>query len=303
MPEQRRTVFISCGQFTAEERELGGRVCKLVDDATPFQGYFAENEVSLNGLSENILKRLYNSVGLIAIMHHRGIVNVPPPESTLMRASVWVEQEIAIAAFMQQVLNRSLHVALFIQKGVKLEGIRTQLQLIPVEFDRSEDVITRLREILPTWKEPLFLGDDEQRQRLDAIDVSAKVIRSANRSVTLEIKNHSEEVVEVERILLLNDDKRLCDPIYRPANTQWTLRGSNGYLPITLNVSEEIGYRLIGFYGKFPEMFAAQNHGPHLNFPADVTVELQCKILGMKRTMKDTGSVQVNLFGRDVVGI
>lgn len=67
-----RTVFISCGQSTDAERRLGEQVRELVDNLTPFRGYFAQNQTSLSALSQNVLSKLYDSVGLIAIMHHRG---------------------------------------------------------------------------------------------------------------------------------------------------------------------------------------------------------------------------------------
>ncbi|MGB7022277.1 MAG: hypothetical protein WBD73_00625 [Candidatus Acidiferrales bacterium] len=170
MSEKRRTVFISCGQYTDEERALGELTRKLVDELTPFEGYFAQNQVSLKTLSENVLTRLYDSVGLIAIMHHRGLVthkqgidgaSAGPKH---IRASVWVEQEIAIAALMEQVLRRPLHVALFTEHGIEVEGIRKQLHLNPVQFANGDEVINRLREILPTWKEPLYMTEDQQRK-------------------------------------------------------------------------------------------------------------------------------------------
>src|SRR5271163_3427219 len=123
MPESRKTVFISCGQFTQEERDLGKSISKLVDESTPFQGYFAENQTTLEALSENVLHRLYESVGLIVVMHHRGAVELPDGRK-LVRASVWIEQEIALATLMQQILHRHLHVAFFAEKGIAIEGIR-----------------------------------------------------------------------------------------------------------------------------------------------------------------------------------
>ena len=102
MVEQRKTVFISCGQYTDEEKELGKRVCDLVTKSTIFEGYFAQNQTTLKTLSENVLRRLYESVGLIVIMHHRGKIE----GRDVIRASVWVEQEIAMATLMEQVLGR-----------------------------------------------------------------------------------------------------------------------------------------------------------------------------------------------------
>jgi len=83
-------------------------VAELVDECAPFFGYFAENQTTLETLTENVLRRLYESVGLIVIMHNRGTVETPT--RTLTRASVWIEQEVAVATLMQQILKRPLHV-------------------------------------------------------------------------------------------------------------------------------------------------------------------------------------------------
>src|SRR5712692_1980604 len=160
MAERRKTVFISCGQFTEEEKALGKQVCELVKELTPFEGYFAENQSTLETLSENILRRLYESVGLIVIMHHRGKIE----GRGIVRASVWIEQEVAIATLMQQFLRRPLHVILFVQRGIAIEGIRQHLQFNPVPFTTPEEVIARLREELPKWTEPLYVGDEERRK-------------------------------------------------------------------------------------------------------------------------------------------
>jgi hypothetical protein len=58
---------------------------------------------------------------------------------------VWVEQEIAIASFLRQAQNRNLQVAVYIQHGLKREGVRDQLQLNPVEFNTMDEVIADFR--------------------------------------------------------------------------------------------------------------------------------------------------------------
>ena len=73
-PKNGRIVFISCGQVTEAERQLGSSVSGLVRDLTPYQPYFAQNQSSLEGLTKNILEALSRAVGLIAIMHPRGKV-------------------------------------------------------------------------------------------------------------------------------------------------------------------------------------------------------------------------------------
>jgi hypothetical protein len=65
-------VFISCGQFTQAEIDLGEAVAELIRKETPFEPYFAEQQNTLDGLADNILSNLGEAVGFVAIMHHRG---------------------------------------------------------------------------------------------------------------------------------------------------------------------------------------------------------------------------------------
>src|SRR6266849_6122611 len=107
MSSEKPITFISCGQFTESERQLGRRITEIVDASGVFRAYFAENQSSFQGVTRNIFAQLYNCFGLICVMHDRGTVSSPHGESTT-RASVWVEQEIAIAAFLAEVLNRDV---------------------------------------------------------------------------------------------------------------------------------------------------------------------------------------------------
>lgn len=145
-------VFISCGQYTDEEKRLGRKVAGLVSELTPFTPYFADVQSNLEALTENILAQLHKCAGFIAIMHPRGEV-VFPGGTRHTRGSVWIEQEIAIAAFITQVLKRHVNVAAYIHRSIKREGIRDQLHLNPVPFDGDHEVIDSLRDVLPTWKD------------------------------------------------------------------------------------------------------------------------------------------------------
>lgn len=140
-------IFISCGQFTAEERFLGQALADTVDELTPYQGYFAQNESSLEGLSRNVFGALNKCVGLVAVMHHRG--NVSTPQGQHLRGSVWIEQEIAIAAFLTQAEGRDIPVVLYLQEGISLEGVRQQLHLNPVTFRNSGEVLSDFRQRIP----------------------------------------------------------------------------------------------------------------------------------------------------------
>ena len=136
-------VFISCGQATNEEITLGNSIVQLIDKhLPPCTGYFAQKQNSLDGLSRHIFGSLDKCVGLIAVMHHRGTVTTRSKEH--VRASVWIEQEIAIAAFLTQVQNRKIQVAVYIQNGIEREGARDQLLLNAHNFDSDDEVLRHL---------------------------------------------------------------------------------------------------------------------------------------------------------------
>jgi hypothetical protein len=146
----RPVVFISCGQFTAEEKQLGQQVCEIVR-SFGYEPYFAENQNSLRGLNENILSKLNECVGLVAIMHQRGTVSFDAKGNGHVRGSVWIEQEIAIAAFIAKCLNRRIEVAVFLHGSIKREGLRELLHLNPFVFSQEQEVLNRLPEALKQW--------------------------------------------------------------------------------------------------------------------------------------------------------
>lgn len=136
--------------MTAPEKKLGNNICELVREVTPHEPYFADQQSSLGAFTKNILGALHRAIGLIAIMHPRGTVRFPSgTEHT--RASVWIEQEIAIAAFVTQILGRPLKVAAFVHSDINREGMREQLQLNPVVFSDDAEVLKHLRGILAGW--------------------------------------------------------------------------------------------------------------------------------------------------------
>jgi hypothetical protein len=201
----RRIVFISCGQHTEEEKKLGKQACDLVKECTPFDGYFAQNQTSLKSLAENVLSRLYESVGFIAIMHYRGKIET----RGTIRASVWVEQEVAMATMMEQVLKRPLHVVLFTEQGIAIEGVRQQIQFNPIEFTKNDEVIGHLREILPTWKEPLYEGVSEQQLSGIRRKLSVTRLNAWHPTLTVWLTNRSDQSIGVKSVSFWHNQRQL----------------------------------------------------------------------------------------------
>ena len=80
-------------------------------------------------------------------MHRRDQI---PSSPTEFRGSVWIEQEIAIAAFLVQALSHPLPARAYVEAGIRTEGVRGFILLNPVEFATSEEVLADLEDWLPS---------------------------------------------------------------------------------------------------------------------------------------------------------
>lgn len=147
----RSTIFISCGQYTDAEKRLGKQIARMVRGLTGYEPFFAEEVQDLNGLDANILGALHDCVAFITVLHPRG--NIARPDGpVLTRASVWIEQEIAIATYIQRVEKRVLPIIAFKHASVGREGIRALLHLNPIEFSDESEVLAALPDRLAAWK-------------------------------------------------------------------------------------------------------------------------------------------------------
>lgn len=145
-----KTIFISCGQYTPAEKQLGKQVSEMVRALTDCVPFFAEEVQDLNGLDSNILSALHDCVGFITVMHPRG--EIRRPDGSVVRASVWIEQEIAIATYIQRVEKRTLPIIAFKHKSVGREGIRDLLHLNPFEFTDEAEILIELTKRLAAWR-------------------------------------------------------------------------------------------------------------------------------------------------------
>jgi len=143
-------IFISCGQYTEAERSLGKTIKKMVESVTGRDAFFAEEVQDLNGLDVNILAALRDCAAFVTVLHPRGEIT-RPDGTELVRASVWIEQEIAIATYIQRVEKRPLPVIAFIHESVGREGIRDLLHLNPIAFSDESDVLAALPKLLSGW--------------------------------------------------------------------------------------------------------------------------------------------------------
>jgi hypothetical protein len=177
----RPLVFVSCGQYAHHERELGKRLVELIERHTDCAAYFAENERTFEGLARNIIGALHRMAGMVFVMHHRG--EVATSDGPIQRGSVWVEQEIAIAASLQQ-MGRDIAVAGYVQHGIAREGLRDLLHLNPVTFRAGDEVVADFERLVlrggfvmkplakPSAHEPMpllsaearMVGPDESRK-------------------------------------------------------------------------------------------------------------------------------------------
>jgi hypothetical protein len=142
-------VFISCGQYTKAEKSLGASIYKMVEDLG-MQPFFAEQVQDLKGLNENILDHLRDCAGFITVLHPRGKISRPDGADHI-RASVWIEQEIAIATYIQHVEKRALPVIAFVHKSVGREGMRDLLILNPITFSDEMEILAALPARLQAW--------------------------------------------------------------------------------------------------------------------------------------------------------
>lgn len=145
--ERTNRVFISCGQQNQAEIDLGQAIVDAVNGVSGLEAYFAENQQSLEGVTENIYQAIYTASGLIAVIHRRDQISSSPIS---YRGSLWVEQEIAIGSFLVQALGRTLPVRVYMEKDIRREGVRRSILLNPIEFDSSEEVLADLEVWLKT---------------------------------------------------------------------------------------------------------------------------------------------------------
>lgn len=187
-------IFISCGQWTEGEKFLGKYIADQVKQLTDFEPFYAENVQDLNGLDHNILNALHECFALIVVMHPRGKIT-RPDGSVVNRASVWIEQEIAIATYIQRVEKRDIPIIAFAHRDIGREGIRDVLHLNPIPFTRDAEVMAAVTEQLAKWKGALFHQTRDISLQLKATNLSPRDGHNT-KSLAVSVSNDTDDRIE-----------------------------------------------------------------------------------------------------------
>jgi hypothetical protein len=278
-------IFVSCGQVTEEEKTLGKQVCDLVRELTPHEPFFAKDQNSLEALTKNILASLDDAVGLIAIMHPRGIVTFPD-KNQWIRASVWIEQEIAIAAYITQILRRPLKIAPYIHQDIHREGMQDQLLLNAVRFTADSDVLDHLRAFLPSWRDlPASLKSSFPPK----LRVALKHGHASN--FLLEYTNDEDEPVFIQETNLFSGKVLLTEPLRPDEVNQWK---------VTAHTSKSYGKTL----QKSPAAsLVRMNSNRGIHFETEIDVIVSCELRGQFFEVSQTLYVRVNATNNEIVSL
>lgn len=202
-------IFISCGQRTQEEKQIGNNIYQLVKELTPYEPFFAQEETNFKGLTEHIFDALDRCVGFIGVLHKRESIST---KKDLYRISIFIEQEIAIQAFLEHKLKRNINAIFFREKEVCLEGMREHIMINSHLFENTNEIINKLKEILPQWKnlkpqlpkKSISISLQRKDLKIESKRHDYKLIVVVTNTGKIPIKIHS---VEVEFPKLLVDSQ------------------------------------------------------------------------------------------------
>lgn len=132
-------VFISCGQRTEREKNIGLEIDRYFKDRH-FETYFAEKVHSPEALTEHIFTFLRESEYFVFIDFKRDQIS-----DKEYRGSLFVNQEIAISTFLK------IPGIGFYERGVKREGILDYQIYNAFPFKNGTEIIARLNDETKNW--------------------------------------------------------------------------------------------------------------------------------------------------------
>ena len=171
----KKLIFVSCGQLTKEEKELGNAVKCVIDQTDDFEAYFAETVHDLTALSHHIFDALHRCSGAISFLHNRGLVTDTDGDWGV-RSSVWINQEIAILAFRQFLESANLSILVFKDNNVKLEGAMTSFIANPLPLGSVQDTLVAITDWLRSAEFSPCLADEFEEKWNKLSQNSKKVV-------------------------------------------------------------------------------------------------------------------------------
>lgn len=148
-------IFISCGQRTEREKNIGLEVDRYFRERE-FLTYFAEKVHSPEALTDHIFTFLSQSEYFVFIDFKRENISAED-----FRGSLFVNQELGISTFLK------IPGVGFSEKGIKREGILEYQIYNAFPFEDGMEIIARLREETKSWDpnsiNELYLTHDLQK--------------------------------------------------------------------------------------------------------------------------------------------
>jgi len=129
-------VFIACGQSTPREKALGVKV-KSLFKKNNLDSFLAETANDLESLNSHIFKNLTDCTGFIAILHKR--------DGTKYDTSVWINQEVAIAAYLRST-GRIIPSLVLYEEGALVGGLIRYTIANPPTFKSDEEALSKIEE-------------------------------------------------------------------------------------------------------------------------------------------------------------
>ena len=129
-------VFIACGQSTPREKNLGTEASALLRHYN-ISSFLAEMANDLESLNAHIFKNLMDCTGFIAILHRRA--------EGKYDTSVWINQEVAIAAYLRS-LGKTIPSLVLYEEGTTVEGLIKYTIANPTTFESDEEALSKIEE-------------------------------------------------------------------------------------------------------------------------------------------------------------
>lgn len=284
---EKALVFISCGQITDAEKKLGQDVADLVNAQSGLKAYLAENQSSAAGLTNEVFRALDRAAGFIAIMHQRG--DVTTRHGKHVRASVWIEQEIAIVAFMRDVRGDEIETLSYTLSGIKREGIRDKIILNPRDVGSDADVLADLKTKLaaPEWQQ---LQPKRPKVPRMAVDIGFTKLPASdgnhhNYETKIVITNVSDVLIEdylavlsFPRRFILSNALIMTEQKNEATETHRIFHEINhSGVPLRPTKTRQI---LRINYDMTDDLYSKYSHGPEFSEPVSVQVFVKTQLAG-----------------------